>query len=53
MAVQAECVMLNKGPHIAEGVGALDRVLRRMAENRVKKTPTLRALRSWPEKTVV
>lgn len=50
MAVQAECVMLNKGPHLTEGVGALDRLLKRMAENRVKKTPTLRALHSWPEK---
>jgi len=53
MAVQAECVMLNKGPHLSAGVRALDRVLRRMAENRVKKTPTLRALRSWPEKSPV
>jgi pyruvate kinase len=51
MAVQAECVMLNKGPRLSAGVRALDRVLRRMAENRVKKTPTLRALLSWPEKT--
>jgi pyruvate kinase len=51
MAVQAECVMLNKGPHLKAGVAALDRVLRRMAENRVKKTPTLRALRSWPART--
>jgi len=50
MAVQAECVMLNKGPHLTAGVGALDRLLRRMGENRTKKTPTLRALRSWPEK---
>ena len=48
MAVQAECVMLNRGPHVKAGLAALDRVLRRMAENRVKKTPTLRALRSWP-----
>ncbi|MGA7712625.1 MAG: pyruvate kinase [Rhizomicrobium sp.] len=51
MAVQAEVVMLNKGPNLAAGVSALDRVLRRMGENRVKKTPTLRALRSWPKKT--
>ena len=49
-AVQAECVMLNKGPNLTEGVSALDRLLRRMGENRVKKTPTLRALQSWPEK---
>ena len=49
-AVQAECVMLNKGPNLAAGVGALDRLLTRMGEDRVKKTPTLRALHSWPER---
>ena len=49
MSVQAECVMLNKGPNLATGVDALDRLLRRMGENQVKKTPTLRALHSWPE----
>jgi len=51
MSVQAECVMLNKGPNLAAGVDALDRLIRRMGENRIKKTPTLRALHSWPEKT--
>ena len=49
-AAQAECVMLNKGPNLAAGVAALDRVLKRMGENQAKKTPTLRALRSWPER---
>jgi|HubBroStandDraft_6_1064221.scaffolds.fasta_scaffold4348935_1 pyruvate kinase len=43
-AGRAECVMLNKGPNVA---GAI-RVLHRMGENQVKKTPTLRALQSWP-----
>jgi len=28
----------------------LDRLLKRMGENQAKKTPTLRALRSWPER---
>lgn len=50
MAVGAECVMLNKGPNLAAGVGALDRLLRRMEENQIKKTPILRALHSWPER---
>jgi pyruvate kinase len=50
MAGRAECVMLNKGPNLGMAVEALDRLLRRMGENQVKKTPTLRALRSWPEK---
>jgi pyruvate kinase len=49
-AVQAECVMLNKGPNLAAGVGALDRLLKRMGEHQAKKTSTLRALHSWPEK---
>ena len=49
-AAQAECVMLNKGPNLAAGVTVLDRLLKRMGENQAKKTPTLRALRSWPER---
>ena len=49
-AVQAECVMLNKGPNLAAGVAALDRLLKRMGEHRAKKTPTLRALHSWPKR---
>ncbi len=47
MAARAECVMLNKGPFVVEAVRALDRLLSRMAENQSKKTPKLRALRSW------
>jgi pyruvate kinase len=47
MAERAECVMLNKGDHLAEGVKILDDVLRRMEEHQLKKTPRLRALRSW------
>ncbi|MCS7003485.1 MAG: pyruvate kinase, partial [Dehalococcoidia bacterium] len=48
MAERAECVMLNKGPYIVAGVAALDDVLRRMHAHQLKKTPWLRALRSWP-----
>jgi pyruvate kinase len=47
MAARAECVLLNKGPNVKAAVGVLDRLLRRMGEHQVKKTPTLRALRSW------
>ncbi len=47
MAVRAECVMLNKGPCILKAVEVLDDVLRRMQEHQSKKTPQLRALRSW------
>ena len=47
MAARAECVMLNKGPFLLEGVEALDALLRRMADHQHKKTPELRQLRSW------
>lgn len=47
MAARAECVMLNKGPNVLAATGALDGLFRRMAEHQSKKTPTLRALRSW------
>lgn len=49
MASRAECVMLNKGPHIAEAVRLLDEVLTRMEGHQHKKTPQLRALRAWSE----
>ena len=51
MAARAECVLLNKGPNVAAAVGVLDRLLRRMGEHQVKKTPTLRALRSWARRS--
>jgi len=47
MAGRAECVMLNKGPNVGAAIGALDRLMRRMAEHQFKKTPRLRALQSW------
>jgi pyruvate kinase len=50
MAARAECVLLNKGPNVAAAVGVLDVLLRRMSEHQVKKTPTLRALHSWPDR---
>ena len=49
MAARAECVLLNKGPNVAGAIATLDRLLHRMGGHQVKKTPTLRALRSWPE----
>lgn len=47
MAARAECVMLNKGPEIEAAIGLLDRLLARMDAHAFKKTPTLRALKSW------
>jgi pyruvate kinase len=47
MAERAECVMLNKGPHVLDAVRLLDDLLVRMAAHQWKKTPMLRALHSW------
>jgi pyruvate kinase len=48
MAQRAECVMLNKGPHLAAGVRFLADVLRRMDRHQRKKTARFGALQSWP-----
>jgi pyruvate kinase len=45
MGQRAECVMLNKGPHILEAVEALDDILRRMQAHQTKKRSLLRQLR--------
>ena len=47
MGERAECVMLNKGPHITEAMRTLDDILRRMQDHQSKKRPLLRALRAW------
>ncbi len=47
MAQRAECVMLNKGPHILEGMDTLIDVISRMQAHQSKKSPRLRALASW------
>jgi pyruvate kinase len=44
MGERAECVMLNKGPHIVKAVQVLDDILRRMQAHQVKKTAMLRRL---------
>jgi pyruvate kinase len=43
-AGRAECVMLNKGPHIAEAMRFLDDVFGRMQSHQRKRTPLLRRL---------
>jgi pyruvate kinase len=45
MGRRAECVMLNKGPHVVEAAGALDDILERMQGHQTKKTAMLRKLR--------
>lgn len=47
MGERAECVMLNKGPHIVDAIRMLDDILRRMEAHQSKKRPLLRALKSW------
>ncbi|WP_075581069.1 pyruvate kinase [Acidaminococcus massiliensis] len=44
MGERAECVMLNKGPYIVEGVSVLNNILKRMESHQYKKSPELRAL---------
>lgn len=41
MAERAECVMLNKGPHITTAIHTLDTILRSMEEYQMKKTTLL------------
>lgn len=48
MGGRAEVVMLNRGPFLKEALRLLDGLLRRMEAHQYKKTPRLRALRSWP-----
>jgi pyruvate kinase len=45
MGERAECVMLNKGPHIVEAVTSLDNIIQRMESHQSKKTPLLRPLK--------
>ncbi len=47
MASRAECVMLNKGPHLFDGIAMLDRLHDRMGGHLTKKAHMLRALTSW------
>jgi pyruvate kinase len=47
MGGRAECVMLNKGPHILDAMRTLTDILRRMQQHQSKKRPLLRALKSW------
>jgi pyruvate kinase len=48
MGGRAECVMLNKGPHIIEAIRVLDNILQRMGAHQNKKRSLLRQLR-WGE----
>jgi pyruvate kinase len=47
MAQGAECVMLNKGPYLAEGVAFLRDVLTRMDRHHAKKFARFAPLKQW------
>ena len=47
MAQGAECVMLNKGPYLSEGVAFLRDVLARMDRHHVKKFARFASLKAW------
>ncbi|MEK4032538.1 pyruvate kinase [Methylocystis sp. IM3] len=47
MAQRAECVMLNKGAYLSDGVRFLRSVLDRMERHHAKKFPRLARLRAW------
>ena len=45
MSQRADCVMLNKGPHILAAIRTLDNILRRMNAHQYKKTARMGKLR--------
>lgn len=47
MSQRAECVMLNKGPHVVEAVRFLRGILGRMDRHQMKKSARLVQLRAW------
>ena len=53
LSQRADCVMLNKGPHILSAIRMLDDILRRMQAHQHKKTAILRKLRFGKESAAV
>lgn len=56
-ALRAECVMLNKGPHINDAIKILDNLANKMGRSQRKNRIMLRRIRSWdaeyhPENTM-
>ena len=46
-AQRAECVMLNKGPYVAEAIETLDKIHSRMGRIQRKALPLMRHVESW------
>lgn len=47
MSGRAECVMLNKGPYVANAVALLSGILKRMSEHHAKKRTLMRRIHAW------
>ena len=52
MAQRAECVMLNKGPHVTEAMRFLTDLMGKMGRHQNKKSARLGVLHSWPLDTL-
>ncbi len=52
MSERAECVMLNKGPHVVDAIVTLDDILHRMSDHMSKKRHLMRPLRAWAQPLV-
>lgn len=48
-ALRAECVMLNKGPHITEAIGILNHLANKVGRSQRKSRIMLRRIRSWEQ----
>ncbi|BAU97279.1 pyruvate kinase [Corynebacterium suranareeae] len=49
MALRAECVMLNKGPHINDAIKVLNKMSRKLGASQRKSRLLLRKVKSWEE----
>jgi pyruvate kinase len=53
MSQRAECVMLNKGPFMVEGIQFLRDILHRMDRHQSKKSARFGPLQSWQEPEII
>lgn len=52
LGARAECIMLNKGPHIVSAISTLVDIHGRMHEHQHKKRSLLRRLKAWDHRSV-
>lgn len=48
-AIRAECIMLNKGPHITSAIGVLNHLSKAVGRSQRKSRIMLRRIRSWDQ----